>query len=161
MTAGVAEGTPEGAAMADVQDFFQNWLPEKLKSHPSLASDIKAGIAEYMAQTGSWPVDLADAGLGSAAATDKTGRYVSSVGVGTGTITITYGKDVNDRINGDTLSIQPLVNANGDVVWVCGNAVDPTDAVADPGDGTDSIDGVTSLQDKHMPASCRSGFGGS
>ena len=127
----------------------------------SLASDIKAGIAEYMAQTGSWPVDLQDAGLGSAAATDKTGRYVSSVGVGTGTITITYGKDVNERINGDTLAIQPLVNANGDVVWVCGNAVDPTDAVADPGDGTVSIDGVTSLQDKHMPASCRSGFGGS
>jgi type IV pilus assembly protein PilA len=128
----------------------------------SLASDIKAGIAEYMAQTGSWPVDLVEAGLGSAAvAADKTGRYVESVGVGTGTITITYGKDVNDRVDGETLSIQPLVNDNGDVVWVCGNADDPTDAVPDPGDGTDSLDGVTSLLDKHMPASCRTGFGGS
>ena len=127
----------------------------------SLASDIKAGVAEYMAQTGSWPLNLLEAGLGSAAGTDKTGRYVSGVDVGTGTITITYGKDVNDKINGSTLAIQPLVNVNGDVVWVCGNADDPTDAVADPGDGTASVDGVTTLSDKHMPASCRSGFGGS
>ena len=28
----------------------------------SLASDIKAGVAEYMAQTGDWPADLAEAG---------------------------------------------------------------------------------------------------
>jgi len=127
----------------------------------SLASDIKAGVAEYMAQTGSWPVTLADAGLGSAVASDKSGRYVASVGVGTGTITITYGRDVNDRIDGQTLSIQPLVNVNGDVVWVCGNSADPVGADPDPGDGTDSVAGVTSLLDKHMPASCRTGFGGS
>ena len=28
----------------------------------TLASDIKAGVAEYMAQTGDWPVNLAEAG---------------------------------------------------------------------------------------------------
>ena len=32
----------------------------------SLASDIKAGVAEYMAQTGDWPLDLVEAGLGAA-----------------------------------------------------------------------------------------------
>ena len=33
----------------------------------TLASDIKAGVAEYMAQTGSWPADLAEAGVSSVA----------------------------------------------------------------------------------------------
>ena len=66
----------------------------------SLASDIKAGVAEYMAQTGNWPADLVEAGLGSAAVmTDKSGRYVESLDVTDGTITIVYGKDVNTKID--------------------------------------------------------------
>ena len=32
----------------------------------TLAGDLKASIAEYMAQTGSWPADLIEAGGGSA-----------------------------------------------------------------------------------------------
>ena len=128
----------------------------------TLASDIKAGIAEYMAQTGSWPANLTDAGLGaSAAAADKEGRYVESINVTTGTIQIVYGRDANDRIQGDRLDLQPMVNPNGDVVWVCGNANDPLNGDPDPGDGTDSTAGATTLLDKHMPASCRTGFGGS
>jgi hypothetical protein len=69
-----------------------------------------------------------------------------------GTIQIVYGKDVNDRINGSSLSLQPYVNQNGDVVWRCGNSdLDPAANNADPGDGTVSTTGVTSLFDKHMP----------
>jgi type IV pilus assembly protein PilA len=126
----------------------------------TLASDIKAGVAEYMAQTGSWPTSLAEAGLGSGSLTDKAGRYVESIDVTTGTIQIVYGKDVNAKINNSQLAIQPYVNPNGDVVWRCGAADAPADADADPGDGTASASGTTDLSDKHMPASCRSGFGG-
>jgi type IV pilus assembly protein PilA len=128
----------------------------------TLASDIKAGVAEYMAQTGSWPADLQEAGVASAggSSADKQARYVESIDVTDGTIQIVYGKDANAKIDQATLDIQPMVNANGDVVWVCGNATDPTNANADPGGGTASPDGVTSLADKHMPASCRTGFGG-
>ena len=32
----------------------------------TLAADIKAGVAEFMAQTGMWPADLAEAGVTSA-----------------------------------------------------------------------------------------------
>ena len=132
----------------------------------SLASDIKAGVAEYMAQTGNWPADLIEAGLGSAAVlTDKSGRYVESLDVTDGTITIVYGKDVNKKINGKILSIQPLVNVNGDVVWMCGKSDQPDATYVNSGGaaatGTDSPAGTTDLDDKHMPASCRSGFGGS
>src|SRR5262245_27550144 len=130
----------------------------------TLAADIKAGIAEYAAQTGDWPATLVEAGLGSgAAATDKSGRYVESIDVEDGTITIQYGLDVNSRVDGDTLAIQPFVNENGDVVWKCGNASDPDNSYANSGGagggGVDSVAGTTSLLDKYMPASCRTGFG--
>jgi len=83
----------------------------------TLASDIKAGVAEFAAQTGAWPADLVEAGLGSTAVLgDKSGRYVESIDVTDGTITITYGRDANDRIVGEKLSIQPMVNENADVV---------------------------------------------
>ena len=126
----------------------------------TLSADIKAGIAEYLAQTGSWPANLVEVGLGSNPAA-KDARYVSQIDVNTGTIQITYGRDANSRIQGDRLDLQPMVNLNGDVVWVCGNADDPANGNADPGDGTVSVDGATTVADKHMPASCRTGFGGS
>ncbi len=132
----------------------------------SLASDIKAGVAEYMAQTGDWPLDLVEAGMGSTAvAIDKSGRYVDQLEVANGTITITYGKDANTKIQDKLLSLQPLVNENGDVVWMCGKSVQPDSTYVNSGGvggtGTDSDTGLTDLNDKHMPASCRSGFGGS
>jgi type IV pilus assembly protein PilA len=127
----------------------------------TLASDVKTGVSEFVAQTGNWPADLVEAGLGSAAvAEDKSGRYVESIDVDTGTITITYGKDANSTINASTLALRPVRNANNDVVWVCGNADSPSDTVDTDGSGTASAAGTTDLLDKYMPASCRTGFGG-
>ena len=131
----------------------------------TLASDVKAGVAEYAAQTGDWPLDLAEAGLGSAVAGDKAGRYVQSINVSNGTIDITYGKDANSKIDGQHLAIQPYTNENGDVVWQCGLSNAPAGSYVNSGaasaTGTDSDTIVTDLSDKHMPASCRTGFGGS
>jgi len=132
----------------------------------TLASDVKAGVAEYAAQTGLWPVNLAEAGLGSAAAAaDKSGRYVLSIDVlDAGTIQIVYGRDANSRIQNAQLAIQPYVNDNGDVVWRCGAADAPLNVFANSGGqaggGNTSVAGTTNLSDKHMPASCRAGFGG-
>jgi type IV pilus assembly protein PilA len=132
----------------------------------TLASDVKAGIAEYAAQTGLWPVNLAEAGLGSAAVLgDKSGRYVLSIDVlDAGTIQIVYGRDANSRIQNAQLAIQPFVNENGDVVWRCGASDQPLNTYANSAGvaatGNNSVAGTTNLSDKHMPASCRSGFGG-
>jgi type IV pilus assembly protein PilA len=128
----------------------------------TLASDIKAGVAEFMAQTGNWPADLAEAGVASVGgSTDKAARYVQEIDVADGTITVTYGRDVNSRVNGLLLTLQPFVNPNGDVVWLCGNADAPSAGSATPSPGaTASPAGATDLLDKHMPASCRTGFGG-
>ena len=129
----------------------------------TLAGDLKASIAEYTAQVGEWPLSMVEVGLGSAAATDKSGRYVLSVGVTNGTITITYGKDANAAIQTGTLAFQPFVNLNQDIVWRCGKSDQPTGTQLQPSGGSfDSDDSVaaTSVVDKYLPSSCRSGFGG-
>ena len=125
----------------------------------TLAGDLKASIAEYTAQVGDWPPSMVELGLTSGG-TSKTGRYVQGVNVVAGTITIHYGKDANQAINGKFLSFRPLVNVNQDIVWVCGNAADPSATSDTPTGGGASGANGTDLVDKYMPSSCRAGFGG-
>ena len=116
----------------------------------NLAGDLKAGVAEWNAQTGAWP-DLAQLGV-SGGAVAKAAKYVTGIDVEAGVITITYGNQANTKIGTKTLVLAPGTNDNGDVVWVCGNATVDT-AWSMAGSGT------TSVVDKYLPASCRSGFG--
>jgi type IV pilus assembly protein PilA len=120
----------------------------------NLMSDMKAGVAEYYAQEGDWPTSLAQIGI-SGAATDKSGKYVTQINLSTGTLVTTYGGQANSKIDGDTLSLRPLVNANGDVVWVCGQRAAPSGA--DDPSGTTAAGAVnTTLSARYLPASCRS-----
>jgi type IV pilus assembly protein PilA len=119
----------------------------------NLASDLKAGVAELYAQTGSFD-DIDLNALGVSASTDKSGRYVQSVDVTGGVITILYGRDANANLANQTLALTPGVNQNFDVVWQCGNAAAPSAAASMASAGT------TSVLDKYLPASCRTGFGG-
>lgn len=115
----------------------------------NLASDLKAGVAELYAQDGEFTnVSLARIGI-SGGATDKAGKYVSQIDVAAGVITITFGNDANNNIQGETLALSPGVNNNGDVVWQCG-------LFAPTGTGI-SIEtvGTTSVANKYLPASCR------
>lgn len=130
-----------------------------------LASNVKTLVADYMAQTGDWPVNLAQAKIDSIANDIETsGHYVETIEVESGTITITYGGNSDSRLMGLTLALQPLINEKGDVVWVCGNAEYPPGTYINSagalGVGTDSISGTTGVPDRYMPTACRSGSGG-
>ena len=93
----------------------------------TLAGDLKAGVAEWYANTGDW-ADLTDLGLRWRA--DKAGKYVTLVGVTGGVITITYGGD-QANANIDTNAVpDPGLQYNLDVVWQCGNATAPSGASA-------------------------------
>ncbi|GMU69721.1 MAG: hypothetical protein AMXMBFR37_20530 [Steroidobacteraceae bacterium] len=116
----------------------------------NLAAPAKASVAEVYANTGSFPVSNAEAGIGDAA--DIKGKYVMSVGVAAnGVITITYGDQANDRIDGNTLILTPGTNSNGDVVWVCGDHTTPT------GVSTPATPAPGSLPQKYRPQVCRTG----
>ena len=63
----------------------------------SLAAAAKSAVAESFLNNGEAPADRTAAGM-TATATDTSGKYVLSVGVANGTITITYGNEANAQI---------------------------------------------------------------
>jgi type IV pilus assembly protein PilA len=141
----------------------------------NLAGAIKAAVAETYSQTGTWPTTLTEIGVTDGAVeTPPSGKYVGQVDIGplgggnNGTIEILYagtanGGQANAVLDGLILAMQPYVSANGDIVWRCGLASEPTGtgAVATDAAGAASTDsaGATTVIDKYLPASCRTGFG--
>jgi type IV pilus assembly protein PilA len=119
----------------------------------AMASAAKASVAEFYANRGSWPADNSAAGIGAASAIE--GKYVQSITVGNGGITVMYGNDVNAKIVSETIGLTPTASVNGDVAWTCGNGVLSADFTA--GSGTAATAGTTSagLENKYMPSSCR------
>lgn len=90
-----------------------------------LASGAKTAIAETFMNTGVPPATNAAAGL--AAAADINGKYIESVAVADGVITCTYSsaapRRANARINGQTLTLTPVLSTSlGSVTWTCGSA---------------------------------------
>jgi type IV pilus assembly protein PilA len=116
----------------------------------NLAADLKAAVAENYASTGTWPADNAAVGITAV----KSGKYVGSVTIATGTINVSYtGSQANANLSATPiLSIRPMVSANGDVIWVCGYAVNPTGAIEPTVPAAAS---TTSVVAKYLPKTCR------
>jgi len=110
----------------------------------SLASAVKAGVAEYYANYGSWPADLATLGYTS----NPSGKYVTSVAVSSGDIQILYGSQANSNIAAAELDLRPGLSGNNDVIWNCGYH-------APVGSNLGGSNG-TSILAKYLPANCRS-----
>jgi type IV pilus assembly protein PilA len=132
----------------------------------NLAGAVKTAVAERYAQTGRWPTTLTQLGIvdNTNTETPPTGKYVSSVNmVGNGSIQVTYSGvlpfQANNVINGMTLTLQPYVSLNQDIVWRCANATPPTGGGAVPTDsaGATSADSLanTTVLPKYMPQACR------
>ena len=117
----------------------------------NLAGALKAAVAETFANTGVWPAALTNAGLTAT----PSGKYVSAVGISTGTISITYaGVQANTTAltgTSNVLSLTPKVSLNNDVIWNCGYkavvGTDPTSGAA----GTVA----TTVNARYLPQSCR------
>jgi type IV pilus assembly protein PilA len=75
---------------------------------------------------------------------------VSAISVsGLGNIGITYsGSQANAKISGLKLGLVPLLDANNDVVWVCGSATVPT------GVTSAVITAATTIPAAYLPNSC-------
>lgn len=114
----------------------------------NLASEAKAGVADFWANRGRLPANNTSAGV--AASTSITGNYVTGVAVGnSGAITITFGNRANAELTGDTLGLGVARNAAKGIVWVCGNAPTPTGAT-DAGSQP-----TTNIVNKYLPSECR------
>ena len=116
----------------------------------NLASAVKAGVAEFFANNGAWPVGL----IGNAPALGYTanpsGKYVTGVTLGTGTIHIAYGGQANTNIAGLFLDLRPTLSPNNDVIWTCGqHAIVGTDPA------TAATADATTVLAKYLPTNCR------
>lgn len=120
----------------------------------NLAAAAKAAVAETFLNRGTAPVNRTQAGM-SANATDTQGKYVSSVEVTNGVITITYGKEANQQIQSQTLGLSPYVTIDNSVAWQCGGAINPTPNVmpGSPGNQGGTLSGAGYL--KYLPSACR------
>jgi type IV pilus assembly protein PilA len=120
----------------------------------NLAAAAKAAVAETFLNTGEAPANRTEAGM-STNATDTNGKYVQSVGVTNGVITITYGFEANAALTNATLQLTPWVTPDGSVAWQCGGANQPegtTSAMGDEGSGGSL---VTDDLLRYLPAACR------
>jgi type IV pilus assembly protein PilA len=126
---------------------YQNYtIRAQITEGLNLADGWKTAIAEYYANFGTWPATAANlAGTQSSAS-----KYVSSIAVNAGTIQITYGVQVNQKVNGLGLALQPYTNTNNDIIWVCGTAPAPGSASVGGAAGTNSV------SPQYLPAACHS-----
>jgi type IV pilus assembly protein PilA len=147
----------------------------------NLAASVKAEVAEYYAQYGSWPTAIVGttAGtLGHAAGQVPRGKYVEDVviaagdgssghGAGPGTIYISYRStgqyNANVKLDTKVLALQPALSGasatagNEDVVWLCGKNVGPAGGlnVHQPAVVAPGAAAATTVDNKYMPANCR------
>jgi len=114
----------------------------------AMASSVKASVAEFYADRGTWPANNAALGITNA----PTGKYVTGIAVTNGEILITFGADANTNINNATLRLRPGASPNGDVIWQCGDrALTTTANFTSVNDTT----GGGSLLGKYRPSNCR------
>jgi type IV pilus assembly protein PilA len=115
-----------------------------------LASDLKGPIQEYRKERGMLPVDNAAAGI--PAPEKLIGNYVTRVEVNQGAISVTFGNFVNKSIEGQIVTLQPIVvkgSPASPMSWRCGYRGVPN--------GMEPVgENRTNMDPKFLPTSCRS-----
>lgn len=116
----------------------------------AMAAEAKAAVSEYRSSRGRMPATNESAGM--APPESIIGNYVSSIEVEDGGITITFGNNVNDTIDGETLGLTAYTaGPTSPLAWVCGDAEEPENTNQVGTAGTTS----EGLLPKYRPSSCR------
>lgn len=115
----------------------------------SLASELKGPIQEYRKERGVFPANNAAAGVPEP--NKLIGNYVTQVEVKDGAITVTFGNFVNKIIDGQVVTLQPIVvkgSPASPMSWRCGYRGVPT--------GMEPVgENRTNMDFKFLPSSCR------
>jgi len=121
----------------------------------NLAAAAKAAVAEDFLNEGVPPANRLDAGM-TANATDTSGKYVTSVGVANGVITVTYGNEANAGIQNQTLTLTPYESTDLSVAWRCGNAPAPAGtAPMGTAGGAATAYVAPTVPSQYLPSACR------
>ncbi|NIQ95424.1 MAG: prepilin-type cleavage/methylation domain-containing protein, partial [Desulfuromonadales bacterium] len=123
----------------------------------TLAAAAKAAVTESYQNAGAAPADRTGAGM-SVNATDTSGKYVTSVGIANGTITVTYNQaETHANIAGLNLTLTPYETADFSVAWRCGNAPAPAGAALLGTNGGVRVAAYAppTITNQYLPAACR------
>lgn len=116
----------------------------------SITSELKLSIRDYYKDRGRFPSSNTEAGV--PAPNHLIGNYVKKVEVVDGAMHVELGNYINAQLIGQTLTIRPIFvseSPTSPISWVCGYRAPP--------EGMESVgEDRTSLQNSHLPASCRS-----
>jgi type IV pilus assembly protein PilA len=130
---------------------YQNYtIRSQVTEGLSLADGWKTAISEFYDQNGTFPTGSSVAGSATQIAESAvTGKYVSAIAIAQpGQIQITYsGAQANKNINGKFLDLSPGLDANNDIIWICGTATRPALTIAAPADGT-------TVANQYLPSAC-------
>jgi type IV pilus assembly protein PilA len=135
---------------------YQNYtIRSQVTEGLSLADGWKTSISEYYAQNGSFPTTSSTAGGAGTVAVSgaSTGKYVGTIAVSTGgEIVVTYtGSQANAKLSvggANVLDLNPGLDANYDVVWICGTATTPA------GVSVTAAVASTTVSAAYLPNSC-------
>ena len=124
----------------------------------SLAAAAKVAVAEDFLNEGVPPVNRTDAGM-TANATDTSGKYVVSVAIANGVITITYGNEANAQITAagtNTVTLTPYESTDLSVIWRCAYAPAPAGAaLLGTSGGAATAYVAPGILPQYLPAACR------
>lgn len=97
---------------------YQDYLVRaQVSEGMTLASGAKAGVWDFVSNTGRLPGNNASAGLATAASI--SGQYVSQVDVAGGVVTVQFkGPSANVGIRNATLVLSPITKG-GSIDWSC------------------------------------------
>ena len=142
---------------------YQNYtIRAQVTEGLSLADGWKTSISEYFAQNGKFPTCSTTVAAGAAGCVSvsgaSTGKYVSAITVNPtapgGQIQIVYnGPQANAKLSAaatNTLTLQPGLDTNQDVIWVCGTAPVPAGLATAPAAT------ATTVIAAYLPNSCHS-----
>jgi type IV pilus assembly protein PilA len=131
---------------------YQNYtIRAQVTEGLNLMDGWKTAAAEIYANTGTFPTT---AQLTAAGQVTGVGKYVTGIVSTLGSISATYGgAQANARINGQNLALNAYVNANNDIVWVCGNAPVPPGANIPPL-SVIVVSTLATLTPQYVPTTC-------
>jgi len=139
---------------------YQNYtIRAQVTEGLNLADGWKTAVSEFYAQNGTFPASVTTTATSASntvmyALGATTGKYVSTVGVVKGAITVTYSNTApyvaNAAIAGKKLALTPYLSANNDIIWVCGAATAPSTASLD----TSAAAGTTDVSIQYLPGAC-------
>jgi type IV pilus assembly protein PilA len=132
---------------------YQNYtIRAQVTEGLTLADGWKTAIAEYYANSGTWPTT---ANLTNAGQVQSQGKYETVAVTTPGVITITYGgTQANAKLSGLILGLTAYTNTNNDVLWECGWAAPPSAASVASGGAAQG--GGTTVSAQYLPTSCHS-----